>query len=597
MADMDPKDEIKQKINIEELIGEYINLKPSGTGGFKGLCPFHGEKTPSFHVSPDKEIWHCFGCGEGGDCFSFIQKMEGMSFPEVLLHLGNKVGVEVKRFDSKEGNERLRMLDVHDLAAKFYRQTLKDSPKGAAARAYEVSRGISAETSELFGLGFAPDSWSDLSDFLTKRGFVQSELVLAGLSLKKKTGSGVIDRFRNRYMVPLRDQHGNVVGFTGRVMPGSDDSSAKYMNSPETPVYHKGSLLFGLDVAKRAIKQSGFVVITEGNLDVVASHKAGVKNVVASSGTALTEDHLKLLSRYTKTIVFAFDADAAGFAAAKKGISSARSLDFDVRSAILPNNAKDPDDLVQSNPQAWHDVTHASVPIMEYIIEQVKKGKDLSSVDDKRKMAAELLPAVREIQNIIEREHWLEVVSSLLSVDASVLRSSITPKEPEKAKIITPNPATAIKPRASRMDQVFMHILGFVIHRPEHGKKVFSRLSEEEIPDGSLRILYKNLHFEYDQDIQSAQLSFFSRVRSSFDSHKDRDELQSLLDECALLAEQLFTDTSLKKVLEQLDRLLETVRSSSSQKSRGDLAMKIRQAELAGEHEVVEALIRELNNL
>ena len=593
---MDPKDEIKQKINIEELVGEYIQLKPSGTHSFKGLCPFHGEKTPSFHVSPDKEIWHCFGCGEGGDCFSFVQKMEGMNFSEALMHLGRMVGVEVKRFDSKAGNERQRLLALVELAAKYFRKVLLDSPKAGAARKYELSRGIPSGVSESFGLGFAPDDWSALSDFLTKRGYAESELIKAGLSLRKKSGSGVIDRFRNRYMVPLRDQHGNTVGFTGRIMPGADDKSAKYMNSPETPVYHKGSLVFGLDLAKRAIKQEGFVIITEGNLDVVASHKAGVKNVVASSGTALTEDQLSLLARYTKTIVFAFDADAAGFAAAKKGISIARSLDFDVRSAILPNEAKDPDDLVQSNPQAWRDVTHASVPIMEYIIAQVKKGKDLSSVDDKRAMAAELLPAVAEIKNIVEREHWLQVVSTLLSVDASVLRSSITPKETVKTKA-SGAASQSKKKRPSREEQVFMHLLGFVVMFPEQAEKVFSRLSVEMFPDGILGNLYKTVHSEYDSGIQPAQKSYFSRLRSSFDGHENQAELQSLLDESTLLAEQLFTDPSPTKVLEQLNRLLDMVQASSSKRNRKDLAMKIRQAELAGDSETVEALIRELNNL
>ena len=293
---MDPKDEIKQKLDILDLVSEYVALKPSGSTGFKGLCPFHSEKSPSFHVSQDRQNWHCFGCSEGGDCFSFVMKMEGMTFPEALMHLGKKVGVEVRRLPTAETNTRSRMLQVNDLAQKFYRKVLIDSPKASAARAYVEKRQIPTELAETFGLGYAPDDWDTLSQFLLKHGFSEGELLQAGVSMRRKQGSGVIDRFRNRLMIPLRDHHGNTVGFTGRSMPG-DEQGPKYMNSPETPVYSKTHLVFGLDLAKQPAREAGAMVIVEGNLDVVASHKAGVANIVASSGTALTQEKLELIKR------------------------------------------------------------------------------------------------------------------------------------------------------------------------------------------------------------------------------------------------------------------------------------------------------------
>ena len=216
---MDQKDEIKQRVDIVELVQEYVPLKSAGGGSFNGLCPFHTEKTPSFHVSRDKQFWHCFGCNEGGDCFSFLMRIEGMDFPEALRHLGQKVGIEVKRFDSTQTNERQRLLAVNALAEKFFRVVLKESIAAGPVRDYAASRGLTPELQEYFGLGFAPDSWDTLALFLRKRGYSDSDGERAGLLLRRKQGTGMIDRFRNRLLIPLRDQHGNTVGFTGRIFP------------------------------------------------------------------------------------------------------------------------------------------------------------------------------------------------------------------------------------------------------------------------------------------------------------------------------------------------------------------------------------------
>ncbi len=351
---MDQKEEIKTRVDIAELIGEYLTLKPAGGGSFKALCPFHAEKTPSFHVSKEKQIWHCFGCGEGGDCFSFVMKMDGLDFPEALRVLGKRVGVEVARFDTTASNERQRLVELNEFAAACYHKALLDSPNAAEARAYVERRGITPELLEKFRLGFAPDAWDGLSKFLERKGFRLAEAERAGLVQRRRSGQGFLDRFRCRLMVPLRDHHGSVVAFTGRLLPSpltpplaggeTREVGPKYLNSPETAVYHKGELLFGLDLAKSEIKEQKAVVIFEGNLDVIASHKAGIENVVASSGTALTQHQLDLLKRFTDTLVFSFDEDAAGFHAARRGIALARERGFQIKVALLPPEAgKDPD--------------------------------------------------------------------------------------------------------------------------------------------------------------------------------------------------------------------------------------------------------------
>lgn len=593
---MDPKDEIKQKIEISELIGEYLQLKPSGSSSFKAVCPFHSEKTPSFQVSSEKQIWHCFGCGEGGDCLSFIMKMEGMDFPEALLYLGKKVGVEVKRFSSIDGNLKQRLLAINEISAKFYRRVLLDSPKAAHVRDYVIKRNIPENISEKFRFGFAMDDWNTLTAFLLKKGYSETEIVQAGLGLKKKSGNGIVDRFRNRFMVPLFDHHGNTVGFTGRVLPGSEKNGPKYMNSPETPIYHKGSLLYGLNFAKKGIKEHKCVVVVEGNLDVVASHKIGMDNVVASSGTALTEDQIKLLSRYTKTIVFAFDQDAAGFNAAKRGISIARSFEFDVRAAILPEEFNDPDDLINSSPDIWRDITTNSVPFMEYLINSVIKGKDVTNIDDKRLIAKELLPAISDMKNVVEKEHWLQKVSGLLGVETSMLRTFITNtnKKTDRYKKVDKKVVQAnINSKGTRQEQAACLLIGSLVGQQELFTSVYNLISVDYLPSDNIKRLYNYCVNEYHHTGQTVQKSFFKRLRSTLESEKQED-LIDLLDKSSLLAEEAFQNLSQTKVLEQLNRLIVLLKVSFLKDQKKNLAIKIRQAESAGDQSEIHKLIKQL---
>lgn len=635
---MDPKDEIKSKVDIAELVGEYLSLKPAGPQRFRALCPFHSERTPSFHVSADKQIWHCFGCSEGGDCFSFVMRMEGMDFPEALRHLGKKVGVEVKRFAAAESNEKQRLVEANEVAAEFFRTTLVSSDLGKVARDYLSNRGIDEALAEKFKLGFAPDSWDSMTFALSTRGFQPMEIEKAGLALRRKDGSGVFDRFRARIMVPLRDQHGNVVGFTGRVLPEDRSSklevrkkdeefeSPKYLNSPETPIYHKGRLLFGLDLAKQAIKREGRVIVVEGNLDVIASHKAGVENVVASSGTALTEDHVALLKRFTSTLVFSFDADAAGFKAAQRGIALARAASMDVRVAVLPADAgKDPDDAVQKDPQLWRDAVTKTVPIMQYLIERAVTGRDLANVDDKRAVAALVLPELSQITDVIEREHWLQSVSDLLRTDIGQLRSSLSStksamgaeqqgsRRPERGlsrnsedggmlrsggPMAVGGVSTAVggTTRLSKDEQAARSLLGLFLQDPESRPVLVLSVNDLFLPTDALRSLYKAMREEYDspQSTDQPAHAFFGRMR---DRLQASPEDISLLTQLALHGEDFVAQMPPERVTAQIQELLDSMTASAKDRQRKAIETDIRRAEEAGDHATVEKLIREFNAL
>jgi DNA primase len=307
---MDAPQEIKSRLDVADIIGEYLQLKPAGSGSFKACCPFHQEKTPSFYVNRPRQSWHCFGCDQGGDLISFVQRMEGLDFPDTLSLLAQRAGITLPEFNVAASSERKRLYEVNDLASRFFRSQLLSSPKAEAARAYVVKRGLDDLTADVWRIGYAPDAWSDLTDALKARGVTDAELIATGLVQKRDSG-GVYDRFRDRLMFSIYDVHGHIVGFTGRILPSAtpDQAAAKYVNTPETILYKKSSVLYGLDKAKGEIRRQNMAVIVEGNMDVVSSHQFGITNVVASSGTALTTEQLALLKRFTTNLAIAFDAD------------------------------------------------------------------------------------------------------------------------------------------------------------------------------------------------------------------------------------------------------------------------------------------------
>ncbi|MEK7665625.1 MAG: DNA primase [Patescibacteria group bacterium] len=591
---MEAKEEIKSRIDLADMIGEYVQLKPAGTHAFKALCPFHSEKTPSFHVSRDKQIWRCFGCGVGGDVFSFVMQMEGVDFPEALRILGKKAGVEIQRYDTSEANEKARAQRVQSFAAAYYHKMLLESPKAVSARAYMERRGITSELVEKFQLGFAPDEWDAFVTLAKSRGISDHDLSSGGLSLAKKSGSGFIDRFRNRLMIPLSDVHGNIVGFTGRVL--NPDDQPKYMNSPETSLYKKSAILYGIHLAKQAIRRENAVIIVEGNLDVVASHKAGIEHVVASSGTALTELQIQLMKRFTTKLIFCFDADAAGFAAAQRGIQLAQKFGCDVSVVLIPEDAgKDPDDVVQKSPQMWRELARNTVPIMEYYFSHALRGKDLMKVDDKRAVGKFLLPEICRLTDVVEREHWLQKLGTVLHIETDVLRNEIG--KSDRVEIVDRGGRGGVvishyqtKRKKMRSELVLEELVGLFIEVPEFREEIKKILTEALIPDGNLKTLYRSAVDLYTQPQSSATQSFFEQLRLALSQ-----ELQLLLDEVALIGEQATTTTALTDLRKQFVTMIDVLRQAVHDDERRVLLSSIRQAEAAGDVGRVGELMRQLH--
>jgi DNA primase len=426
---MDAVAEVKARINIEDVISEYVQLKRSGRN-LKGLSPFGNEKTPSFMVSPEKQIWHDFSSGKGGDMFSFIQEVEGLDFKATLELLARKAGVDLEQFRGSSkgsGKEKERMYEALDLAAKFYQTQLKSNK--SALEYLLKKRAFSKDTVLLFRLGYSPNTGDALYTFLKKKGFNEPEMTQAGLISKRYRGPS--DMFRGRIMVPLSDAQGRIVGFTARLLQ-DDPDAPKYINTPATLLYDKGRQVYGLHLAKEAIRKSGYGVVVEGNLDVIASHQAGVKNVVAAAGTALTESHLKDLGRYAGDIRFAFDADRAGINATERAIPLAQKVGVNVSIITIPDG-KDPDDLVRIDPKLWHAAIEQHQYAVDWLIERYKNVLDIKTGKGKREFTDVVLQIIRRLSDKVEQDHYVNELAEIIGVSHDAVAAKL--KEQPKVTI------------------------------------------------------------------------------------------------------------------------------------------------------------------
>lgn len=416
---MDQLDEIRSKIDIVTLISEYLPLKKTGRN-FKALCPFHSEKAPSFIVSPERQIFRCFGCGTGGDVFTFLMKMEGMEFGEALQTLAKRAGIKLVSYrPSGREAEKEKLYAVNHLTSEFYHYLLVSHAVGKKALGYVLGRGITKDSIKNFKLGFAPSLWNGLQKFLIgKKGYKPDDLQKAGLVTQVRGQAR--DFFRERIVFPLKDHRGNVVGFSGRVLPGKSESAPKYINIAETLVYQKGSLLYGLNLAKGAVKKEGTVVVVEGEFDVISSFQAGVENAVAIKGSALTQDQCRLLKRFGETLIFALDRDIAGDAAARRGIEIADAFGFDLKVVELPEG-KDPDELAQKSPQAWKKAVAQAVPVYDFFIDSALSRFDGRSPSGKRRIGDEVLPALKKIGNDLVRAHYVKILAERLALPEEAL--------------------------------------------------------------------------------------------------------------------------------------------------------------------------------
>lgn len=416
-------EEIKSKINIVDFISDYLPLKRAGRN-FRAPCPFHSEKTPSFIVSPERQIWHCFGaCGDGGDIFRFLMKWENLEFPEALRILAKRAGVRLREYiPSDAGRLKEKLYEVNHLASEFYHYLLLNHPSGKKALDYVLERGITKKSIELFKLGWAPNLWESASLFLMKKkGYKLSDLDQAGLLVKGERG--YYDRFRGRLIFTLKNHRGEVVGFAGRTLD-PQVKEAKYINTPETSLYTKGHILYGLELTHEAIKKEDRAIAVEGEVDLIQAYQAGSQNVVAIKGTALTEGQVNLLKRYAENIALALDTDLAGDAAARRGIEIADRAGLNIR-VIRLAKGKDPDECIRQDPQAWFGAVKKAVPFYDFLIDSAFERYPMETPEGKKKIGQEILPVLARISNEIVKAHYIKKLSRQLGLGEEVIVSEM----------------------------------------------------------------------------------------------------------------------------------------------------------------------------
>lgn len=447
-------DQIKERLDIAQVIGSYVRLQKAGRN-LRALCPFHNEKTPSFYVFPDSQRWHCFGaCGEGGDVFTFVMKREGWDFHTALEELARRAGVELtprRAADVQAEEEARRLQEAVAEAARYYHHLLRHAPQASAAREYVARRGLSDETVERFQLGYSLPGREHLRGYLTGKGFAPAELVQAGLLVEWEDGT-LHDRFRDRLMIPICDSHGQPIGFGARTL--DPDGLPKYVNSPQTPLFDKGRTLFGLDLAREAIRQEGRAVIVEGYMDVMQAHQAGFRNVVAQMGTALTEPQVRLLQRYARRLILALDPDTAGAQATLRGLEVAREalerewepvfdprglvgfegrLGAEIRVLGLPSG-HDPDALIRSDPERWKALVEEALPVVEFYLGLLLAQADLDDAKERARVVEGMLPLLRDVADPVEREAYAQKVARALRIEARTVLDRLHTLERQAAR-------------------------------------------------------------------------------------------------------------------------------------------------------------------
>ncbi|MGQ9631457.1 MAG: DNA primase [bacterium] len=413
-------DEIRSRNDIVEVVKEHLTLRPSGKN-FKALCPFHSEKTPSFIVNSEKQIFHCFGCGEGGNVYSFVMKMEKVGFPEAVRILAARAGVEhLLKLPplSERQSLRERVCDVNERVVEYYHNLLLNSEAGARAREYLARRGIGAEAIQRFKLGYAPDSWNAVISFGRRSGISEEDLLRAGLVVKGRDGNSYYDRFRQRLIFPIWDGKNRVVALGGRAL---DDSLPKYINSPETPAYNKSSILYGLNWARREIQERDAAILVEGYMDCVALHQVGITNAVASLGTSLSREHVGLLRRYARRVFIAYDSDSAGVAATLRGLDLFLEAGVQVKVVPLPEGM-DPDSFIRKEGKgAFDELLRKSLPFFEFRLGRAVEGNDITTAEGKTKVVAEVIPTLVRMRSAIERQEGVKLLAERLGLDEGII--------------------------------------------------------------------------------------------------------------------------------------------------------------------------------
>jgi DNA primase len=580
---------VRDSVDIYDIVSGYVSLKKAGKN-WLGLCPFHSEKTPSFNVNPAKQIFHCFGCGVGGDAFKFLELQEGLNFPEAVKQLANRAGIALpenrpRADEKKSDDERKALLKIIAEAADYFRREL-EGPVGSAARAYLAKRGLTETVIRDFSLGYARPEWDGLLKHLRQKGHPPTLLEKAGLIVKRSEGEGHYDRFRGRIIFPIRDISGQVIAFGGRVM---DDSLPKYLNSPETPLYSKSNVLYCLDQAKEPARKQGYFIIVEGYLDAIACHQYGAKNAVATLGTALTDGHLRLMRRFAQKLMLIFDPDPAGVKATLRGFELFAGSGMKVNVVSLPDG-DDPDTFLKKNGyEAFASCLKGSVKFMDFVLGQVVKDGAAVSIDEKVDREAEMLGFIARLPSGIERDHYLKKTAEALNVDEATLRQDMTKQRTahagprERTAAGTP-PHKGQRPRAEEM----------LIHLMLRDETIARSLSEQITPEDFTDPLYRR-----------AAERIFSVMKSGGELHPRSlavpgdDELGRLISHYSVLeiaySDQTGTDQNQKVSLEKTCAdCVDRIRQHGSAKRMKSLLAAIHEAESRGDRERLRSLQEEL---
>ncbi len=555
----DQLEEIRSKIDILDLVSQYTQPKKAGRN-YKALCPFHNEKTPSFMVSPDKQIAYCFGCHKGGDIFKFYMEVENVDFGEALRSLAKRAGVEIERVRPEAKSQRARLLELNEIALKSFEENLRGS-SGKQAMDYLAKRGLSDAHIADFNLGYALDSFDNLYKKIVQKDFSVKELLQAGLVTQKDfSESSVYDRFRNRIIFPVHNLEGEAVAFAGRVM---DDSLPKYLNSPETQLYHKGSVLYNLHRAKESIREKDFVLLVEGYMDAITPYCAGIKNVVAVCGTALTDEQIKKIKRYTSNIYFCFDGDAAGIEAMKRNALPALRQQM-ILKAIPLTKYKDPDEYIRNEPGEFTSLIELPQDFMEYLLGELSKKYDIASVAGRRSFMQELLPLLKAIPLQVEQDLYIQKVSQLLGVPPQAVRNDMLHQKDYHSSR-SESPPDAPRKRAFEVDH---YIVGLVALYPEFIPILNSKVRQPQFVTDFLNSIYTILVREYNSkgSVSIEDVDILA---------EEREKLKIL----TLLIEQEYGNQDLEKMRLAFEKLVEHYKKTLFQRKKKEYLAKLRQLE------------------
>lgn len=583
---MDELDLIKEKINIVDLISEYLPLKKAGIN-YKANCPFHGEKTASFMVSPERQIWHCFGCGKGGDHFKFLMEKEGMDFKDALEILAKKAGIVLKRSAPKK-DSRDKLYEVNLKAQEFFHYILTQHQFGKTALEYLKKRGLTDQTIESFGLGYAPNSWESLSKFLLKKGFTQGEIINSGLGVASKRGC--YDRFRSRVTFPLIDTKDRIIGFSGRIIGAGEP---KYINTPQTLIFDKSQYLFGIHKAKGEIRTKNEAIIVEGEMDVLMSHQAGFKNVVAVKGSALTQGQIDLLKKYTENLSLCFDTDLAGDGASRKGINIAELAGMDVK-IIQVKDGKDPAEVILKDSALWEESIKGATPIYDYYLDSVAKRYDPKTPIGIKKIQEELLLIWAKIQSDFIREHYTQKLAALLRLDEQTIRREINilrkPAQQNYSQVLHQKEKTHIMEPRTRRQLLEEYLIALILHIPkEH--TYFPSFPETLLISENLRQIYVLLVIYLDS------ISFKGRSFEINDFIKEVPEDLSVLIDKLYLTEIDSRLLNAKDWQKEVDGVITELKRALIKASLEKLSLEIKNAEQFGKIDTLEVLNKRFRDL